>query len=859
MSGGDKRRSYGTYSVFVSRLCRETTEDELYELFKHCGPISGTFVANHVPGPYVYGFVRFTDPQAALTAVREVDQWSLKGWTLSVELASDTRLKLVAEGHLEDSPNRRVKHAPPTRPVEITRMSMDNLLSESRLRDSCTEINLQTGNRLDVEKLMADINKLKCRKTCVLQGDLIGQQLKTISQIKRKLLKSEANGRIPTQTTDTFFENLEIILENVVSIAQEDDDLQSLSAPDSGTSEGASSQLRGGNQKTFVKHLTYAIQKTKGLSSGLEEKMACASDLNESQSDSNLPCSDRTCGISSGEDETATELDKRISSDQNEGGETVSGNFMQSHVRQKQVGLLSESEECSRNGVINVKRNHSRKSAVDDTKSERNDTPKNVVNDTRNSVIDGKTICSMGRGVLDAMMMGPMSDPEENTDCRHCSLSDVMSGSSDEDSSNSSYSSDSERKRLFLRFLGSEGGHYVNADTSSSNQDTSESESSTSEVEATTNHNVCAEQGMISNSDNCEKLPLKDSEHCEQLTSMLKNMLHIPTNDGSQTKALIDTDVDNVHVDPQLNQASYCSLPASQQSPAAFRNSSMTMDKLTNTSSSISPNHSLARLGVTNGYKPPMGRGLSSILDKLRSKESRPGTFLPESEKHAHHNCSTEYVDISCSDHAHVDCSPDHCGGDALLSDSHKDVGTPNSVEFREDQTFHGPVRPRNARPKARPQRVPGSSTQNQSLPEAELRFKPLKVLEEHNKTPPQNISCQQRTQPKPCNLSSVLSSRCHSSAENHTVAKPMMDAMSMLQGRSKSASSESESDVVAVDSGVESDSYQRILSGRKSQERDSARSAANGVGHSSKNSDQLHLYIKQVVGRGRGLQGRFQ
>ncbi|XP_067660420.1 serine-rich adhesin for platelets-like [Haliotis asinina] len=869
MSGD--RRSYGTYSVFVGRLSRDTTQDELYELFKPCGPISGTYIADHVPGLYIYGFVRFTDPQAALTAVREVDQWTLKGWMLKVELASHTRRKLMAEGHLEDTRKPRAKHAPPTKQMEMTRMSMDSLLSESRLRDSCTEINLQTGmhsgNRLDVEKLMADINKQKCRKTCVLNGDLGGQHLKTISQIKKKLLKSEANGRIPAQTTSKFFKTLENILENVISIAQEDDELQSQSAPDSVTSEGASSQFRGGKQTTFVKHLSHAIRKTNGLSSNLEEKMAFVSNLNESQSVSNVSCSDRTCGLSSGEDErgnymseTATKLEKRISSDQNEDGEIVSGDFTQSYAKQKQGCSLSEREGSLRNGVISVMRNHSNmqvqsllqetgKSIVDDTKkSEGNDTPPNGVDDTINSVINNKRICSTGRGVLDAVM----SDPSENTNFPHCSRSDEMSGSSSDDSSNSSFSSDSERNRLFLRFLGSERGHCLNADTSPSNQHTSENESSTSDVETMTNHNVCVEQRLMSKSDNCDKLKFKDSDYCTELTSILKNMLHIQNKDDNHTNALIDHNASDFHVDPELYQDSYSNLPECHQSPAAFRNSSMPTDKLKNTSSSISPNHSQARPCNTNGYKPPMGRGLSSILDKLRSRERRPGTCLPESDKHAQHNNSAECVDLSCSDHAYTDNPYDGSGGDALLSDSHKEVWTSNFVELREDKTVSGPVRQRNARPKARPQRVFGSSTQNQSLSEAESRFKPLKVLEEHNKPPIQSISCQPKD-----NLTSVLLSHRRSSAENHAVAKPMADAISILQGCSKSASSETESDIVAVDSGVESDSFQRIQSGRKRQEREFARPAANGGG--SRDSDQMQLYIKQVVGRGRGLQARFQ
>ncbi|XP_071088892.1 uncharacterized protein [Haliotis cracherodii] len=1037
---GDERKGSGTYSVFVGRLHREATKEELYELFKHCGPILTTYIADYVQGSHIYGFVRFTDPQAALTAVRELDQWTLKGWILNVELSTDTRKKLVAEGHLEDTHQRRVQPAPPARHLEMTRMSMDNLLSESRLRDCCTEINRQQGihasNRLDAERLIADINGLKCGKTSVLHGDLIGQQPRNISHIKRTLMKSEANGRVLPQTTNTFFKTLQNILENVVSIAQEDDDHHSPSSPGSTTADGACSQPSAGNGSAFIQHLTYAIEKTNGVSSSLEEKMACTSNLKKSQSDLKLPCCDRTCDISSrggGRNNCgsnrASKLEESMFSDKNvcEGDEIEARDLKQSDATQTQAGVSSGSDAYARNMAINVKQNDSkndnyehsfidtrnsevgdtrnrgiddtRNSGVDDTKNggiddtrnsgiddtrnggiddtrnsgvddtrnggiddtrnggiddtrnggvddtrnsgvddtrnsgvddTRNggidDTRNGVVDDTRNSVINDTRNCLvddtrnglvddtrncmvddarnrvMRRALGDAAMMGHASEPEpeEQTNCKHCNLSDIMRGSNNEES-NSSDNSDSKRCRWFLKHSGFEKGQCVNTDTSSSNQDDSENDSPTSKfkqkVQITATKKVCVEQRKPSelklSSDSCEKRILKNDVSCDVLTSMLKNILHIPTNGGNQTKALKDTHVSAFHFDPELNQASYCSPPASHRSPAAFRNSPTPVRNATNTSGSTSPDHFPAGPHVTNGYLPPMGRGLSSILDKLKSKERRPGPFLSENEKPSRHVDGTEHVDrfpVECShvDHPHVDCPHvdrphadcphvdrphvDHphadcphvvCARGVFPTNSNDKILTSNCIEFIRDETFHGTVRQRNARPKALPQSWHGSSTHGESLSKAEIRFRPLR---ESIRTPPQARSCAERTQPKPNELPSLLSSRYQSSDKTcgtRLNAQPKMAATSMLEGRIKSASSESESDVIAADSGVESDSYQRIMSVRKSQERDSSRSA-HGVSVSegsqrSKDPDQLQLYIKQVVGRGRGLLGRFE
>ncbi|XP_048243427.1 uncharacterized protein LOC124147557 isoform X2 [Haliotis rufescens] len=974
---GDERKGSGTYSVFVGRLHREATKEELYELFKHCGPILTTYIADYVQGSHIYGFVRFADPKAALTAVRELDQWTLKGWILNVELSTDTRKKLVAEGHLEDTHQRRVQSAPPARHLEMTRMSMDNLLSESRLRDCCTEMNRQQGihasNRLDAERLIADINGLKCGKTSVLHGDLIGQQHRNISHIKRTLMKSEANGRVLPQTTNTFFKTLQNILENVVSIAQEVDDPHGPSSPGSTTADGACSQPGAGNSSTFIQHLTYAIEKTNGVSLSLEEKIACTSNLKKSQSDLKLPCRDRTCDVSSrggGRNNCgsnrASKLEESMFSDKNdcEGDEIEARDLKQSDATQTQAGVSSGSDAYARNMAINVKKNYSkndnykhsfidtrngvvgdtrnglvgdtrnglvgdtrngvindtrnsgvddtRKSGIDDTRNSGiNDTRNGVVDDTRNGLVDDTRNCMvddarncmvddarnrvMRRALGDAAMMGHASEPEpeEQTNCKHCSLRDIMRGSNNEES-NSSDNSDSKRYRRFLKHSGFEKGQCVNTDTSSSNQDDSENDSPTSKFkqksQITATKKVCVEQRKPSelklSSDSCEKCILKNDISCDELTSMLKNILHIPTNGGNQTKALKDTHVSAFHFDPELNQASYCSLPASHRSPAAFRNSPTPVHNQTNTSGSASPDRFPAGPQVTNGYLPPMGRGLSSILDRLKSKERRTGPFLSENEKPSRHVDGTEHgnrfpvdcphvdrphVDCPHVDRPHVDCPHVDCphvdcphvfyAGGVFPSNSNDEILTSNCVEFIRDETFHGTVRQRNARPKALPQSWVGSSTHGESLSKAEIRFRPLR---DSIRTPPQVRSCEERTQPKPNELSSVLSSRYQSSDKTcgtRLNAQPKMAATSMLEGRIKSASSES--DVVAADSGVESDSYQRIVSVRKSQERDSSRSA-HGVSMSegsrrSKDPDQLQLYIKQVVGRGRGLLGRFE
>ncbi|KAK7097390.1 hornerin-like [Littorina saxatilis] len=114
------------YSVFIGHLPNTTTKEELTELFSECGEVRDVYIHPDTQRPFGYGFVRFPNPESVLKAAQEVGDWTLRGFPLKVEIASESKdtLKLVLDA----------KH-PTSRTVK-----KDNTV-RSRVKESCHCIN----------------------------------------------------------------------------------------------------------------------------------------------------------------------------------------------------------------------------------------------------------------------------------------------------------------------------------------------------------------------------------------------------------------------------------------------------------------------------------------------------------------------------------------------------------------------------------------------------------------------------------------------------------------------------------------------------------------------------------------------
>merc|ERR1740117_660838 len=86
------------HDIFVGNLAFNTTEDQLHQTFSEIGRvIKVRLVTDAETGkPRGFAFVEFEDPQAALSAIRNMNEYELNGRRLRVNFSNSSHLEALA-------------------------------------------------------------------------------------------------------------------------------------------------------------------------------------------------------------------------------------------------------------------------------------------------------------------------------------------------------------------------------------------------------------------------------------------------------------------------------------------------------------------------------------------------------------------------------------------------------------------------------------------------------------------------------------------------------------------------------------------------------------------------------------------
>eukprot|EP01035_Chromulina_nebulosa_P041960 gene41960-56820_t len=120
--------------VFVGNLTFNTTEDHLREKFSFVGPVKSIrILADKETGkPKGFAFVEYFDTNAALSAIRHLDQTELNGRKIKVGYPAQSNLKDIA---------RQIGHVVPESSADsgsstLTRSQIEqNIISSMRLHE----------------------------------------------------------------------------------------------------------------------------------------------------------------------------------------------------------------------------------------------------------------------------------------------------------------------------------------------------------------------------------------------------------------------------------------------------------------------------------------------------------------------------------------------------------------------------------------------------------------------------------------------------------------------------------------------------------------------------------------------------
>lgn len=84
--------------VFVGNLAFNTTEEQLYQIFSEIGRVVKVRMVNDLETgkPRGFAFVEFEDPQAALSAIRNMNEYELNGRPLRVNFSNSSHLESLA-------------------------------------------------------------------------------------------------------------------------------------------------------------------------------------------------------------------------------------------------------------------------------------------------------------------------------------------------------------------------------------------------------------------------------------------------------------------------------------------------------------------------------------------------------------------------------------------------------------------------------------------------------------------------------------------------------------------------------------------------------------------------------------------
>src|SRR6056300_1750428 len=86
------------HDIFVGNLAFNTTEEQLYQAFSELGRIIKVrMVTDQETGkPRGFAFIEFEDPQAALSAIRNMNEYEINGRKIRVNFSNSSHLETLA-------------------------------------------------------------------------------------------------------------------------------------------------------------------------------------------------------------------------------------------------------------------------------------------------------------------------------------------------------------------------------------------------------------------------------------------------------------------------------------------------------------------------------------------------------------------------------------------------------------------------------------------------------------------------------------------------------------------------------------------------------------------------------------------
>jgi len=98
MGGGQQQQSQLKHDIFVGNLAFNTTEEQLHQTFSEIGRVIKVRLVTDVETgkPRGFAFVEFEDPQAALSAIRNMNEYELNGRRLRVNFSNSSHLEALA-------------------------------------------------------------------------------------------------------------------------------------------------------------------------------------------------------------------------------------------------------------------------------------------------------------------------------------------------------------------------------------------------------------------------------------------------------------------------------------------------------------------------------------------------------------------------------------------------------------------------------------------------------------------------------------------------------------------------------------------------------------------------------------------
>ena len=93
-----QQQSTQKHDIFVGNLAFNTTEDQLHQAFSEIGRVLKVrMVTDQETGkPRGFAFIEYEDPQAALSAIRNMNDYELNGRRIRVNFSNSSHLEALA-------------------------------------------------------------------------------------------------------------------------------------------------------------------------------------------------------------------------------------------------------------------------------------------------------------------------------------------------------------------------------------------------------------------------------------------------------------------------------------------------------------------------------------------------------------------------------------------------------------------------------------------------------------------------------------------------------------------------------------------------------------------------------------------